>query len=242
MKLKFLLLMMSVIIFSSFSFAQNVSVTSKKITYKRTQPITDYKKSFTINYPKIKAATPALSQKIEKAISYESALGVNVEEEKTEIQWLESADYTVDYNKNGVLCITLIVEGSGAYPSTNVKTVIVNTKTGTIIKPANEFTNLKSLAAKLKKMQTEEITAAKKEIRDNPEESETNVDELFANADFTVAKIDEFAIDDQGATFKYDYGFAHVIQALQPNGIYKMTWTQLKPYIKKGSVFEKFVK
>jgi hypothetical protein len=242
MKLKFLFLMIFVIIFSSLTFAQSVTITSKKVTFKRPKPIADYKKSFTVNYPKVKAATPALSKKIEESISYKKVLGVNIEEEKTEIQWLETADYEITYNKNGILCVSLFAEGSAAYPSTNVKTVVVNTKTGAIIKPADALINLKGLAAKLKKMQTAEIAAAKKEIKENPEEAETNVDELFENADFTVANIDEYSVDEKGVTFKYDYDFAHVIQALQPNGTYSMTWAELEPYIKKGSIFEKFVK
>ncbi len=243
MKLKPLVLLLFIIVFSSVAFSQSVTITSKKVTFNRAKPLADYKKSFTVNYPKVKAATPAVSKKIEKSISYETVLGVNVEEEKNEIQWLETADFEVAYNKNGLLCMLLFAEGSAAYPSTNVKTVVVNTKIGTIIKPVDAFTNLKSLAVKLKKMQTSEIAAAKKEIiADKENYGDVNADEMFDNTDFTVENIDEFAIDDKGVTFKYDYGFPHVSQALQPSGNYSMTWAELKPYVKKTGVFAKFAK
>lgn len=243
MKFKFFISLLFITVFSTFAFSQSVTISSKKTTYTRSNPIADYKKTFTVNAPKVKAATPAVSKKIEKAISYETVMGVNIEEEKTEIQWLETADYTVDYNKDGFLCISLIVEGSGAYPSTNVKTVVVNTKIGTIIKPFDVFTNLKTLAAELKKQQIAEIAVAKKEINADKENyGDVNADEMFANINFTVENIDEFTINDKGVTFKYDYGFPHVSQALQPNGEYSMTWVQLKPYIKKTGVFTKFAR
>src|SRR5207248_784389 len=87
--------------------AQSVVITGKKVTYKRRKPIMDFKKTFTINYPKVKAATPALSKKIEASISYGSVLHLDLKEELSDTQWLEEADYKVGYNKNGVLGISL---------------------------------------------------------------------------------------------------------------------------------------
>ena len=77
-----------------------------------------YKKTFTVTRPLVKASTPALSKKIEAAISYEKVSDLNVKEELTEIQWLEEADFNVNYNKNGILDITHFITGTGAYPST----------------------------------------------------------------------------------------------------------------------------
>lgn len=232
----------AVLCFSFAALAQSVIITPKKVTYKRPKPIADYKKSFTVNYPQIKAATPALSKKIETAISYEKVNGFNLKDEMSEFQWLEEADYEVLYNKSGLLNISLYMTGSAAYPSTNTKTVLVNLKTGMLVKPIDVFTNLKGLAAKLKVLQKAEIEAAKKEIKASPEATEVNPDELFQNADFTAINIDEFTFRDQGLVFKYDYGFPHVIQALQPLGEYPMTWTELKSFIKNGSVFERFAR
>ena len=112
------------------NFAQSVVITPKKTVYRRPKPIASYKRTFTVIRPKVKAATPALSKKIETAISYEKVSELNIKEETSEVQWLEEASYTVNYNKYGILDITLSVTGTGAYPSTFNKTVVVDLKTG----------------------------------------------------------------------------------------------------------------
>ncbi len=76
---------------TAINFAQSVTVTPKKIVYKRPKPIDEYKKSFVVIYPKVKAATPALSKKIETAISYEKNTDLNIKDEMSENQWLEIA-------------------------------------------------------------------------------------------------------------------------------------------------------
>ena len=85
------------------NFAQSVVITPKKTIYRRPKPIASYKKTFTVIRPRVKAATPALSKKIETAISYEKVSELNIKEETTEVQWLEEASYIVNYNKNGIL-------------------------------------------------------------------------------------------------------------------------------------------
>src|SRR5688500_4179024 len=93
MKIKIVCGLFFVLALSFAAFAQSVTITPKKITYKRPKPIADFKKTFTVTYPKVKAATPALSRKIERTISYEKVSDLNIEEEKAEIQWLEEAHY-----------------------------------------------------------------------------------------------------------------------------------------------------
>src|SRR5260221_13012838 len=95
---------------------QSVVITGKKVTYTRPKPMMDFKKTFTINYPKEKASTPALSKKIESSISYSSILKLNLNEELRDTQWLEEADYEGGYNKNGVSSVGLSVHGTLAYP------------------------------------------------------------------------------------------------------------------------------
>ena len=81
MKTKLLFTFLAIAVCCTFGFAQSVVITSKKVTYKRPKPIMDFKKAFTVNYPKVKAATPALSKKIESSISYSSVLHLDVKDE-----------------------------------------------------------------------------------------------------------------------------------------------------------------
>lgn len=239
---KYLFGLLIILAFSFTAFAQSVTITPRKITYKRPKPIADFKKTFIVNYPKVKAATPALSRKIESAISYEKVNDLNIEEEKSEVQWLEEADYEVGYNKNGILTITLSVSGTGAYPSVFSKTVVIDLKTGNRAAPRDVFTNLERLAAKAKVKQKAEVEKTLREIKSDPANKDYENFDFFDNADFTVENLEEFAVNDRGVTFIYDYGFPHVIKAFEPEGRYFFNWAELKPYIKPGGLLAKFVR
>lgn len=242
MKLRNLFVLLFVLALSPCAFSQSVIITGKKTIYRRPKPISEYKKIFTVNFPRVKAATPALSRKIQSTISYAKVLELNIKDEINDVQWLEEADYEVGYNKNGILCITLSMNGSGAYPSGTSKTVIVDLKTGNRVTPENVFTDLGDLAAMVKKAQQKEVKDAIVVIKKDPDTADVDVAQLFENTDFQVANLDEFALNDRGITFIYDYGFAHVVQALQPDGNYKYTWSQLKRFIKKNGLLARYVR
>jgi hypothetical protein len=236
-----LLFLVSFTILASDIAAQTITVTPVKTTYRRPKPASSWKKSFTVTRPKVKGTTPVLAKKIETAISYEKSFDFSVQEEIKDIQWLESADYTVDYNKKGVLAVSLTVEGSGAYPDSSTHSVVVNVKTGMRVMPADVFTNLAGLAAKVKAMQKAEIKEGIAEIK-KEEPDEENPSSLFESADFKMENLTEFSVSDAGMDFWYDYGFPHVIQAMEPAGRYMITWKELKPYIKPAGLFGQFVK
>jgi hypothetical protein len=242
MKIKLLLTVLALSFITTISFAQSVVITPKATVYKRPKPMSEYKKSFTVTYPKVRAGTPALSKKIETAISYEKNNSLNIKEELGELQWLEEASYEVNYNKTGILDITLSMTGSGAYPSTFSKTVVINSKTGNIVKPLDVFINLPGLAAKVSKAQQAEIRKAQIEYKKDPESADFDGSEYFGNAKFTTKQLENFSISDKGVTFNYNYGFPHVILALEPDGNYFYSWAELKPFIKRGGLLAQFIR
>jgi hypothetical protein len=229
-------------VFVPATFAQSVTITPKKVVYKRPKTDMDYKKTFTIIYPKIKGVTPAIVKKIENTISYEKLYDFTIKEEIDEIQWLEEASYKTNYNKFGIFDITLFIMGSGAYPSESQKTVVVNLKTGERVKAADVFSNLAGLAAKVKTAQQAEMKKANEEYKKDPNAEDFDSTSYFENVDFTAENLDEFTVSDKGVTFIYDYGFPHVVQALQPEGRYFFSWTALKPYIKRDGLLARFVR
>ncbi len=241
MRTKFIQVALIIFSLSAISFAQSVVVTPKKTTYKRPNTEMEFKKTFAVIRPNIKGVNSVIAKKVETAISYEKNFEFNVQEEINEIQWLEEANYEIDYNKNGILGVTLTVIGSGAYPSEYSKPVIVNLKTGEKILAKNAFVKLSELAAKGKVAQKAEIKRAIVEIKKENSDEE-NPASLFENSDFTVKNLDEFTVSDKGITFWYDYGFPHVIQALEPAGRYFFSWVQLKPFIKRAGLLARFVR
>ncbi|MGI8554895.1 MAG: hypothetical protein ACR2LT_00845 [Pyrinomonadaceae bacterium] len=242
MKIKFPLFLLFVFAFSSVAFAQTVVITPKKVTYKRPKPESEYKKSFVVTRPKVKASTPALSRKIETAISYEKNNVLNIRDEINDAQWLDEANYEVNYNKNGILDITLIAAGSGAYPSGFSKTIVVNEKTGNRVLSSDVFTNLAGLAAKARKSQLAEIKKARADYKKNPDSADFDGSEYFDDAKFTTEELKNFSVSDKGVTFLYDYEFPHVVQELQPDGRYFFSWTELKPFIRRGGLLEQFIR
>lgn len=216
----------------TFGVVAQVKITPKKTTYRRPKPLMDHKKTFTVTWPKIVATTPALSRKIEAAVSYEKAFDFTIKEEIREIQWLEAATYDVVYNKGNILCLGLSIEGSGAYPSGSTRYVVVDTRTGVRQTPEMVFTDLTGLAAMAAEDQKAEMAQAIVEIRKDPDFREPDPAELFEGKTFTKDDLKEFSVDAGGVTFYYDYGFPHVITALQPSGEFRYSWTQIKPFIK----------
>ena len=241
MKIKYFLFVVVVLACASVALAQSVIIEPREITYQRAKPLVDYKKSFTVEYPKVKGTNRALTRKIENSVSYERAFKFSIREEINEIQWLDEATYKVDYNKNGVLGIILSISGSSASPQSYNKPVVVNIRTGNPVRAQDVFVKLNELAAKCRAAQKNEIKKALITIKkDHPEEAPPA--DLFERARFTVKNLNEFLVDDRGVTFKYDYGFPRVIAALQPDGDYFFSWSELKPFIRPRGLLGKFVR
>lgn len=242
MKIKFLLVLLAVFLFSTDALSQSVVITGKKITYTRKNPVADFKKNFTINYPKVKARNPAVSRKIEAAIDYRTILGINLKEELTAPQWLEEADYDVDYNANGILSITLSMNGTGAYPSGIQRIVVVDTTAGNRVKAADVFKNVSGLIALIQKAQDKEVAASITAIKSDPDNIDPDPAGLFAMAKIRPADLEWFSVDERGVTFHYDYGFPHVILAMQPDGTFFFSWAQIKPFIRPDGLLKAMVR
>lgn len=232
----------TVLAFVSFAASQSLIITPKKVVYKRPTPLIGFKKTFEVTYPTVKAATPALSKTIEKAINPLAVLRVNIKEETTEYQWLERAGYDLGYIKNGILSVKLFMFGTAAYPDSSSKTVVIELKAGRRVRPAHSFKDIERLAALVKTMHAKEVEEAKLEIRKNPEMAESDLNQLFQETNFTVGNLSDFSISDEGVTFEFDYGFPHAIQALEPEGAFLVKWAELRPFIKPPGLLARFVR
>jgi hypothetical protein len=239
MNLKLPLLLVAIL--ASSAFTQTVIITPKKAVYRRTKPMHDGKRTFSIRRPIAKASTPGLSKRITAAISPDSILEINLREEMRESQWLEEADYKTLYDANGVLSMELWMTGSGAYPDDVTKRVVVDLKTGNRVPIAQAFSKLPQLAAMIRKVQITEVKKAIEEMKNNPDAPDGPGD-LFGETNFTTADLNEFSVNDTGVTFYYDYGFPHVLQALEPAGEFTFNWQTLKPFIRRGGLLAHFIR
>jgi len=234
--MKFFSALFVVFCFSHGVLAQSVVVTPRKVIYNRKNAVSEEKARVTVVYPKIKASTATLSRRIQKTVTK-----LDVKRDIITDQWLESAEYFVGYNKNGILSITLSMSGTGAFSSTLYRHLVVDLKTGEEASIIRIFNDLPGLAALIRTHQKNEITEAKKEISLPSDYSSELANRFLDTADFTVQNLREFSISDEGVTFIYDYGFPRIIYPIQPNGNFQLTWKELKPFISRRGLLGKFI-
>ncbi len=231
-------------VFSFNAFAQDVKITPDKVTYKRTgADVPDHKKTFEITYPKVSGISdPRVQKSLDDTLSYWKNFEMSLDEELNEFYGVDSADFEVGYNKNSILSIRLFMEVSGAYPSTMVKNLVVDLKTGKRVSLADVFTDIGQLIVKIDKAKKDSEAKAIADIKkDNADDART-LQNMLKNKNYQVSRLDEFSVSDEGVTFHYDYGFPHVIRALEPDSDYFFKWAELKPFIKTGGLLEQFTR
>ena len=248
MKIIFSVFAVLVLAFSLFETAtaqiQSIKISPKKVIYKRTgEEVPDFKKTFEIIYPEISGVkNAALEKKLNDTISYWRVFDTTLEENTGDYDWLTNMDYKVNFNNDGLLAIDLTMEGVGAYPDGSTRSLVVDLNSGNQLKVKDVFTNLPKLILMVDKDQKTEMSKAIADLQKDSSEDAAVLKQMLRENKNSIKMLDEFTIGADGVTFLYDYGFPHVVQALEPEGRYKFTWQQMKPFIKANSSFGKFVK
>lgn len=252
MKIKFLLgAVLLAFAYSAVVSAQTVNITSKKTVYTRKFKVTSKeKRTFTVISPVVSGKfSPAVKKSLENTISYWRVFETTLNEHLNETDWLSEAYYKVNFNGSGVLNIALTLEGMGAYPSADTKTLVVDLKTGRQIKFDDAFRS--DAREKLAALVDRKLTAEKKELIEaiaqdkesfSSDEDRKSVQETIKELKFTAENFNEFSVSARGATIFFDAGFPHAIQALEPDGRYFFTWAELKPYIRPDGLLGRFVR
>jgi predicted site-specific integrase-resolvase len=223
--------------------AQTVSVTPRKVVYRRPNPIMPEKRSFTVTYPRVSGVSASVRNKIQSAVDYEKTFGISFKEEIADIQWLTEVGYTVNFNSKGILSLTLKISGVGAYPSESERRISFETATGARISMEQEAQDsLDELLERLNGMLAAEV-AKHKALYKDPEYGIEDPDVLFGElVGFTPDRVEQFSVSPEGITFHHNYGFPHVTQALEPPGLFFLPWSELRPYIRSSGAFRKFLK
>lgn len=236
-----IILAVSVLMTFGTASAQSVTISKKSVTYTRTSPAAEFRKTFVVEYPKVRAANAALAKRIEKSLGY----GVNnlfdLEGEVSgEYPWLDNAGFDVSYNKRGVLCVWLFVEGTSAYPTSLSKYVVIDLRTGRRVAPEDVFVDIPGLARAVKEIQDADVKSSIEEIK---KETDYGVDDparLFEYVDFKAIHLEGFSVNDDGVTFSYDYGFPRILAPIEPAGAYFMRWKEIKPFVNRRGLLGRF--
>jgi len=192
-----------------------------------------------VRYPIVRGLSDAaVLRRIQNTLAIKNVFDSSLEEYRQD-GWLSEFDYKINYNKNYLLDITFSQSGMGAYPDTQTKHFLINLKSGLVIKAADIFNpdSLATLATMVHqklKAETREIIKEVEVDKDSDADQKSSLKEQLDQLKFDVENLDEFSVRDKGVTFLYDAGFPHVIQALQPDGRYFFSYTELRPYIKRN--------
>lgn len=243
MKTKILLVISFILAIPINVFTQ-VNITSEKVTYQRNQEnLPDYKKTFEITYPKISGVNnPTIKKNLEDTLDYWKNFDESLEENLNESYGIDSADFVVDYNKNSILAVTLVLDFSGAYPTTFSKRLVIDATTGKRVFLQDVFSDVGQIIVKIDKAKrADEKKAIAMRKRVDPKAAET-LSQRLAGSNYSTNTIEEFSVSDAGVTFYFDYGFPHAIKAFAPDGIYFFGWTELMPFVKKDGLFGQFIK
>lgn len=174
----------------------------------------------------------ALRSRIQDSAGLKAGTDKTLEEWKQDFEdswWLNEIEYKVGYNRNRILNLIYTVSGAGAYPDSTTTSVVVDLRTGKLLAARDLFksSSLKALAAKLNRDLKTDIAATRRKWGADWKDTE----EEMKDARFDIGHLNDFTIGARGITFHYDFGFPHVIKAMEPRGTYFLSWKQLAPYI-----------
>jgi hypothetical protein len=205
-----------------------------------------HKKRAVVTYPVISGLSPAILRRVRSLLDFKNIFDYSLKEYR-EDTWLAEFGYAVNHNADHLLDITFTQDGSGAYPDNQTKHFLINLRNGKVVKATDAFQSAKfaELAAAVdKKLQAELKKIDEENETPNAETPEDKAmrREAYEALKFEVQNLDEFSVGRKGVTFLYDAGFPHVIRALEPDGRYFFSYSELKPFIKPDGPLGQFVR
>ena len=196
----------------------------------------------TIRYPFVTGLRdPNILRKVRSLLYFENIFDTTLQEYR---EWnsLDDFDYVVNYNANYILDVTFTQVGTAAYPDSQSKTIVINLKTGNVIKAQDAF--VEARFSELASMINEKLQAEVAELIKTAQSHEDgpSIIEALKDFKFEIKNLDDFSISRDGVTFLYDAGLPHVHEAFEPEGHYLFSYSSLKPFIKPGGPLSPFVR
>lgn len=225
-----------------------ITHTTKKIAKNKRDGETPEPAVVTIPVVAQKLLPVTIGPKVQKVLSTKNAFEQSPEEMAKEIKdgdfWLSEVDYTINYNKNYLVDADFNRNGCGAYPDGSTSHVLVDLKTGKQVKANDAFNaaSIPQLRKLLKARMEKEVQESFKEFEKSPEELTDLKDQLKAPFVPSQALLDNFTVSDKGLTFTQNWSFPHVIQALQPDGLYFFSFAELKTMLNPNGPLGQFAK
>lgn len=223
-----------------------VTITPRKITLIRTGEIAKnfpHRRKATVTYPVVSGLRdPAVLRRVRAIVDFKNIFETTLAEYRADA-WLEEFSYDVKYNQNYILDLTFWQTGSAAYPDTQHKHFTIDLRRGAVVKATDVFVGdkLEQLARLVNEKLQQELIDSKPEILKQGDISANDLNDLHEALKFGIDNLNDFEVANDGLVFLYDAGFPHVIEALQPDGRYRFTFVELKPFLKADGLLWQFV-
>jgi hypothetical protein len=152
--------------------------------------------------------------------------------------------YEVLYNDRGLLSVALTAEYMGAYPSSSTRHATFELRTGRLLQVRDLLTDTLALRQRWQQSITRRIGAHLATLPTDYPELDTAMladvrQRLGWNDTTRTVRLEgndprfyDFSLTPFGLTLYYDFGFPHVIQALQPESDYLFPYADLSAWLK----------
>ena len=188
--------------------------------------------------PTVTGLRPPVLKRIRKELELEKIL-------ESQYFWYKhrqmfGLDYRVTHNRNHILAITF---SWNAYFAEHEKGVVFDLRDGSLVKVQDLFRE--DSVPELVKLINQKLQAELEQmIRDY--EGKRDIRYAWKEAEnnpmiFIAEDLDEFQINEKGITFFYHAGFSHTRQWAEPEGRYFFKYSDLKNFLKPGTVVSQFV-
>ncbi|MGZ3864110.1 MAG: hypothetical protein ACXVPN_13455 [Bacteroidia bacterium] len=192
----------------------------------------------TLVFPKINLNNTSASAKINRLLTVQrlssyslDELKENKEKYKTDsmLFGLTAAGYEITYNENCLLSIVINMETMGAYPSgfSAYRNFDLNTGDSVYLEKLLDETKINDLVKLCDDTLQRRIERCKKEYADQDFIIEQLIDKKFTRANLT-----DFYITATEVVLVYSFGFPHVIQGAEPDGLLKIKREDFRKYLK----------
>jgi len=226
---------------------EHAIIQRRRIVLVRSAELTEnasYKKRATVVYPIVSGLSAPVLRRVRAIFDFKNIFDYSLKEYR-EDTWLDEFGYKVNYNGNHLLDITFSQSGSAAYPDDQTKHFLINLRNGGVIKASDVFltAKLETLSVMVDRKLKDELQEILKSLRDSksdPEDVQT-ASEAQEPLEFKAENLNEFSVGKKGVTFLYDAGYPHVIRALEPEGRYFFSYSELKPFIKRDGPLGQFI-
>ena len=236
-----------VALLSTSTFAQaRVTITPRKVTLIRpaeTVKAFPHKRKAVVAYPVVSGLRDqVVLRRVRAILQFKNIFDYTLKDYRDD-PWLEEFGYDVNYNADHILDLTFWQTGSAAYPDTQHHHFTIDLRRGAVVKASDVFLTdkLEQLAGLVNDKLQKELKDSTPEILKGGDITANDLRDLHEALKFEVKNLDDFEVSKDGLVFLYDAGFPHVIQAIEPDGRYRFTYRELKPFLKPDGLLGQFV-